>query len=1059
LLHIFQSNRLELLADELARTLKADAAHPLEPRTVIVQERGIARWLSFALAERMGIAANIEFPFPAGTVWSLFARVLSDVPRESPFDTEVLVWRFMKLLDSPAALEHPRLKQALDGADARRLHELAKRLAAVFERYIVYRPDWIKAWSEERLLGLGADESWQKAFWRELRAELRPEHREHPMERFFAALEQDLAARAALPPTLHLFAVQALPPMYMDIFRRLGNWADVHLYALNPCKEHWGEIVRRREQALRAAEAGEGVDLHFEVGNDLLASLGRHGRAFFDALSGEQAQERWADNPQPTQLARVQNDILYLREPDREAPPATDRSLQVHVCHSATREVEVLHDRLLDAFERDPSLRPGDVLVLVPRIEDYAPAIDAVFATAPLDRRLPFAIADRAAGMRSVSRSIAAFLRMHETRLEAEPVLSLLEHPAVARRFDLVADDLPLLREWVRESGIRWGYDENSRVALALPETREHSWSAGLDRMLLGYAMPEPVLFGGVLPHEGIEGSAAALLGNLKSFVDDLAALVGEAPALRRLPQWQSWTERLLARFHAFDEEEEGEAQALRSAMTTLVARAHAAGFNRTVPLEVWRAELDGLWEALPHGEAFLSGGISFAALRSLRAVPARFIAVLGMNGGHFPRQAARQGFDLMEEDGRAGDRIAREEDRYAFLEAVLAARERLHLSYTGRSQRDNAQIPPSPVLEELLETLRRGGLMPGADAWRNTMIEHRLQPFSPRYFDGQDPNLYSYAGEYAPPSIRAEPPAFAIAAVAPPEETAAPRIEALQEFLRNPAKFFLLRTLGVRLAKDEQALEDSEPFALEGLADWSLCEAVLAHRLEGIAAGESLALARAAGHLAHGAYGDAWHARALARVEPIAAAVRKSGSLQRRAYAFEFQGAMVDGSLDGFSSAGRIVWQPGELRDRQLLGHWIAHLAMNASGIASPTLVHALGEDKAAAVWHLAPVADAHAQLSALFALMRAGSQEPLPFFPRSSRAYAKARGEGADEARALAQARNCWTRNERTKAQGEGDDAYMALAFRGREAFAGRFAELATAVWAPLEEALQND
>lgn len=1051
MLHIVQSNRLEVLADELARDLNAARVDPLEARTVIVQERGVARWLSFALAERLGVAANIDFPFPAGTVWSLFGRVLNDVPKESPFDPAVMLWRLIKQLDNPSALKHGRLAHALVDADARRLHEFAQRLAAVFDRYIVYRPDWIAQWSEGRLLGLGADEVWQAEFWRELRAELRPAQREHPRERFFQALDTDLAARAALPAALHLFAIQSLPPMYMDIFTRLADWIDVRLYTLNPCQEHWGEIVRRREQALSDAQAGADVDLHFDVGNDLLASLGRYGRSFFDAI-GDEGERRFVENERGTLLARLQNDILYLREAGTEPLPPPDASLQIHVCHSATREVEVLHDRLLDAFERDPSLRPGDVLVLVPRMEDYAPAIDAVFATAPLARRLPFGVADRAAGMASVSRSVNALLAMQQGRLEAEQALSLLEHPAVARRFNVLAVDLPRVRRWTRESGVRWGYDENARAALALPSTREHSWSAGFDRMLLGYAMAETALFDGVLPYEAIEGVDAAVLGRLKSFIDALAELIEDARVPRGLPQWQAWTERLLVRFHAFDEDEEAEAQQLRSAMAALVRRAHAAGFNRPVPIEVWRAELEGLWEALPQGEAFLSGGISFAALRSQRAVPARFVAVLGMNGGHFPRRTPRLGFDLMEDHARPGDRSAREEDRYAFLETLLAARERMHISYTGRSQRDNTVLPPSPVLEELLDTLRRGGVR----ASGAVVVEHPLQPFSVRYFDGSDKNLYSYAADYLPPRQRVEAPAFVADALTPMASADVQRADELGEFLRNPSRYFLQRRLGLRLAKDEEALEDTEPFALGGLADWALSDTVLLHRLEGIAPENSLALARAAGQLPHGAYGDAWHARASVRMAPIAAAVSAAGPLRREVFAIEVGGSEFAGNIDGLSAKGRILWQPGSLRDKQLLAYWVEHLTMNAAGLSLPTFIHAIDEEKAFRTWRIAPVADAQAQLDALFGLMQDGLAQPLPFFPESSRTFAKLRTEGADGRRALKRAQDCWTGGERKK--GEGEDGYMALAFRARDPFAGRFAELATLVWAPIENALRD-
>lgn len=43
------------------------------------------------------------------------------------------------------------------------------------------------------------------------------------------------------------------------------------------------------------------------------------------------------------------------------------------------REVEVLHDYLLDLFNQDPSLTPKDVVVMMADINQYTPYIQAVF--------------------------------------------------------------------------------------------------------------------------------------------------------------------------------------------------------------------------------------------------------------------------------------------------------------------------------------------------------------------------------------------------------------------------------------------------------------------------------------------------------------------------------------------------------------------------------------------------------------------------------------------------------------------------------------------------------
>lgn len=1069
MLSIAQSNRVDALADALAQSLREPRGAALEPETVIVQSSGMARWLSLALAERLGIAANIRFPFPAGFVWTLIGDVLPDVPRSSPFDPEVLTWRLMALLAGPQGRAHARLAHYLADGDARKRHELARRLAQSFDRYLTYRPDWIDAWSAGKSLGLGADEPWQAELWRALAADLPAAAREHPRERFFAALSRDAAARERLPSRVHLFAVQAMPPAYLDDFRRLAAHIDVRAYALNPCREYWGDIIKRRELARQTVE-NEAQAGFAEVGNSLLASLGRHGRAFFDALTELHADERAAFMPPATDtlLGMLQADILDLREHGSAAVPramiaSDDRSLALHVCHGPMRETEVLHDQLLDAFERDPALRPSDVLVLVPQLEAYAPSIDAVFAAASRETRIPYTIADRGVALESgVVRAFVALLGVRETRMEAESVLALLEHGPIARRFGIEGDDLALVRQWVNETGIRWGRDERTRAALDLPATREHSWRAGFERLLLGYALPGDgrVLFGDVLPYDDVEGGTAALIGRLQTFVDAIAALDAELARARPLEAWKSFAERLLAELFVFDETQEREAQAIRTAVTTLAASARRAGFGEAVPVDVWQRELAELLQPPARTHAFLAGGVTFAALLPMRPVPARFVALLGMNDGVYPGSGRMPGFDLVAAHPRRGDRVRRDEERYAFLEALLSARERLHISYVGRDMRDNSELPPSVLVSELVDAVKRGfSDERGGDVVQRITVEHPLQPFSRRYFERarEDERLFSYSSLYAAASRAAgvgerTTRPFIEQPLAPPAEVwRDTTLEGLLRFLVNPARFFLRERLGVWLQAEEEAVQDAEPFALDGLDAAILRREAFEHCLGGASRDEALRVARAAGRLPHGSAGDIAFAALMDEIEPLLAEVRAAPRDEAREISLDLAPHRFTGVVQGVGEDGRLAWHPGKLTVRALLEAWLAHLALNASGTMCTSRLSCIDKQV-----RFAPVEDAAAHLHALIELMLQGWRAPLPFFPRSARAYAQARASGKGDPLARAQAE--WLGNEHLP--GEGGDSHFALAFRGvGDPLDARFESIAWVVFGPLLEAIHDD
>ncbi|NIP24888.1 MAG: exodeoxyribonuclease V subunit gamma, partial [Gammaproteobacteria bacterium] len=72
------------------------------------------------------------------------------------------------------------------------------------------------------------------------------------------------------------------------------------------------------------------------------------------------------------------------------------------------------------------------------------------------------------------------------------------------------------------------------------PPFRENTWRAGLDRLLLGYAMPgyEQFLFEDILPYDHIEGDSIRLLGSLLDFTAKLFSLVETLQQFHTLAEW-----------------------------------------------------------------------------------------------------------------------------------------------------------------------------------------------------------------------------------------------------------------------------------------------------------------------------------------------------------------------------------------------------------------------------------------------------------------------------------------------------------------------------------------
>jgi len=417
-LRLFTSNRLEILANTLAEVLKEPLKSVLDEEIIVVQSKGMERWVSMQLARGHGICANYRFPFPNNFIHEVFQKVISKLPERSDFDPKIMTWKILKLL--PSCFKKPgfeSLSSYLRNTQTDlKGFQLSKRIADTFDQYLLFRPEMMFKWEG------GEENHWQAVLWRELIKETETIHRAAVGKDFFKAIEESSTTIDGLPERISVFGISALPRFHMQIFKAISQFIQINLFLMNPCKEYWGDILSdwamKKTMGRKDKTGLTFEELHLEKGNSLLASMGTLAKDFFDLVNEYSLEEfpLFDNSHENNLLSLIQSDILNLRDRHnglntKEMIVHTDHSIQIHSCHSPMREIEILYDHLLDMFENDPYLLPKDILVMMPDIETYAPYIQAVFDT-PEDpsRKIPFSISDRS--IRKESKIINTFLAM-----------------------------------------------------------------------------------------------------------------------------------------------------------------------------------------------------------------------------------------------------------------------------------------------------------------------------------------------------------------------------------------------------------------------------------------------------------------------------------------------------------------------------------------------------------------------------------------------------------------------------------------------------------------------
>jgi exodeoxyribonuclease V gamma subunit len=1159
---VVHGNRLELLRELVVTWIRNHPLNPLDSEIVLVQSNGIAQWLKLGLARNpadggLGISGAVHTMLPQRFVWSGYRAVLGEerLSRHAPFDSETLVWRLMRLW--PSLISQPAFapisRYLENDADLRKQYQLSLRVAALFQQYQMLRAEWLSDWEAGRdriTVGrrgyqvLPLQHGWQAQLWRALLTdagtELAPSTRSATHGRFLDAVRDPTTVRPnGLPERIIVFGLSSIPVQSLEAIAALGRWCEVLMCVLSPSRHDWSELIpghdsfssarRRFESRPRAVEIGAlGSDA---VGHPLLGAWGRQGRDLIRLLDTHDDRERYAERfseigqrielfeepPANTLLNQLQSDLLDLRPPAEtrklwpKVDPASDPSIRFHICHSLHREVEVLHDQLLAAFVATPDLQPRDVLVMVPDISDYAPHIHAVFGRFSADdpRRLPFTVADQDQRQADpIVLTVERLLKLPSSRLAASEVLDLLEVPSLRRRFGISETDLERVKAWTERAGIRWGLNGEHLRELGLESAApRNTWEAGLARMLLGYAAGEPAIWQGIAAVDLASGMEASLIGCLARLIRALGATRQILNGTRSPEEWSALLSALLDDYFDTASHDEGLAlQRLSQSLLSWADLTRSAGFKDPIPLSVvrehWLSSLDSGQLSRP----FITGGITFATLTPMRSIPYRVIALMGMSDENYPRQQEPADFDLIAHDPRPGDRSRREDDRYLFLEALLSARDRLMVSWVGRSATDNEERPPSVVIAQLRDHIERcwqvAATSPSANSSGKALIdaltvEHPLQPFSSSYFSASsDCRLFSYAREWLE-ALQREPSAQALNRTPHQGEEFRLPIDRgeshtlalgdLKDFLGSPAKSFLQRRLRITFPRDHNPVADDEPFALDSLTLWRLTRELLNAQLP---AGRNTAVRERA-------LKDALDCLALrgelpappieplereALLRPVEQLIAQLIRLEA-SWPLDFPDLTIEHTTDfdtlgtsirvidtllGLRSSSdgrqaRFVLEPGRLnkgetkriRPEKLVGAWVEHLAAHLSGASITTFV--VSSTVTVRLDPLSPTDASHYWQDLLSAWL-AGQQRPLPAAPRTAFAWLSHDG---DRDRSLGQARQAYEGETYTgEPRCERDrDAYLRRAFPDFDALwsNGEFEPWTAKLYAPIARAVQ--
>ncbi|MFH1727964.1 MAG: exodeoxyribonuclease V subunit gamma [Pseudomonadota bacterium] len=1045
-LRLFASNKLENLSAELCKNFDFFDADLLKSHSIIVQSKGMQKWLSLQIAENLPVCANIDFCFPSHFISKLFSQFNSDFSKDFLLDKEIIFWKLFKNIKEDSFSNIEILSSYLaDGNTELKAYQFSRKLAHLFDQYIFYRPEMIKLWENQK------DTSWQSQLFYQIASDGNFQHMGKVKNSFMQHLSSGQGIEK-LPKQINIFGISYMTLFHLEIFRALSAFSEVNFYCLNPCAHYWFDIV---------AAKYESEELYFESGNDLLSFLGQLGKEFLFNLYKDCSEDIsiFTEPPRQTLLSCIQNDIFNLANNNEKHEIAEfDDSIQVHSVHSKMREIEVLYQYLLSCFEKDKDLEAKDIIVMAPDIEEYVPHIEANFELeANNNSKIAYSISDNSySSCSELVQAIFMLFAFEKARFTSQEVMDFLETRSVRIRFGLSLNEIIIIKDLVCEAKIFWGINGDFKRKFKLPTTKENTWESGKNRLIQLFNERKIIIDE---KEVSLIQAKPKLIDSFNKYLDKLFFYTEKFNHEKTVSSWLTLFREILDEFFEVLDNEADVKENILAIFNKLEDNSTKTAFIKELNFETMFALFKDELNNEKAYSGFLSRGITFCSLLPLRSIPAKVICLIGMDAGKYPRLSQKLSFDLMAKKRFVCDRDRKRDDSYIFLESLLSARNKLFISYQGQDVKDNSMKLPSGLVDNILDYIESNYFIKDRILVESIFYKHPISSFSSLYFH-ENSKFINYSVD-----------SFNIARELISQHTSDSNIlgeiefpeigksfeeldlKDLVNFYSNPSKHFLNKRFNIYLELKNELLSEVEPLRLESLSKYKVLEKLLKSIVDLNEEDNRYENIKTMGLLPHGEIGKACYANLGNSVSIIKENIKKLNINEKRPdiqFELSINKLKIKGSLSSIYNIGQVSFPSGKISQKYILKAFINHLFLcmsNETEVEKETYI--ITEEK---IIKLNKITDPKKVLDEFISIYLKGMCIIIPFFPEASYRYANAIIKGENEQKAVNSVRKFWMNNYQEYS--EANNIYYKKFFNNFDFNNNNFKDISLKIFKPIYE-----
>ncbi|QFQ32263.1 exodeoxyribonuclease V subunit gamma [Buchnera aphidicola] len=982
---LYKFNQLNTLFLKICKVIQKNPIPYIFEKEIIIHDNEVLfEYLNMFTANYTGISSDFKLMHPKVFIFKIFKKIMPENEVKNILKKTTNIWKIMKIIEENNFFEFIKKND-----NTIKKFQFSSFIQDLFQNYILYRPQWIQEWEKKEKIAskINSKKSWEEKLWNEIRNDNKKFNQS--IDNFanlfykFKSLIQK-KKKITLPKRIFIIWSFSINPSYIKVFHEISIYTDVYFLYLTAYKNN---IINYEVDLHKKSCNTETKNCFYNTLEVLWGKYENMYLLFIKNLKNIKVNSYFKKYYVNNLLNNIKNNILNFttnKKTLKQTLDPKDNSISINTCYNKQHEIEVLYAILIKILNKNPSIKPHDIVVTSFSLENYKKNINSVFKSQYQKDKISFYIHKKnCKNKQKIFYLFNTILNLSHIRFNNKEVLELLDIPIISKNFNISEEEIKILHNWVEVTNIRWGIDKKHTNDLFFLDIDQNTWFYGIEKLLISYAINEKdKMWNNIHSIVSIDFAKSELIGKLSYLINTLNKWRIKLSKSKKIKCWRSLFQSFINDFFYENIELDQTLTEINKKWKNMIDKIILSGYQKKIFINVLKKNFFHIMQST-NNKKFQLGSINFCHPSVICYIPFKVIYIIGLGSKELPKPPNLDHINLLKKYPLVTDIDHKNTLYHLFLKNFLAAEKYFYMSYIGYSLNNETKIYPSILVEQLVNYIILNFCFKGDEKLKTEDNTRKILDFL--YKKHKKTHIYNLINVKKIKNVKQNKiqniyQTFfkdTIKLENFKKNNDLIDLKNLISFWRHPIRYFFNYTLSTNFSK-KKILSITEPFTINQLENFKINNLLLDDMVNKKDIINTLKKIELSGILPYKNFGKITLEKKCQELKEIVKIINQYRTFpQKKEFFFQIKKYYIKGTLKEIQDTGLLRWKGSTINYPDRISLWLEHLVYCILGGVGESKI--IGCDKKIFSFRSLSYKEAHHYLSMYIIGYMKGINTPL--------------------------------------------------------------------------------